>query len=180
MSCADLNKQHPKTMSTPDNSWTASALYGPVYASGSSYIHQGNIYNFLGGPDIDGVQLSPRFFKVGDYESAKDDVPVHASQTCRWVLDHPGYEQWRKDDESHILWVSASPGCGKSVLSKMLVDGGLVQHRPTSVCYFFKTGVIAQESLALALCAILHQLFRQQPFLICHAVGEYDLAGARI
>lgn len=168
-------------MSILDDSRTARVVYGPVYASDQSYIHQGDIYNFIQGHRVDEVGQCLRGFKVSDYESAKDDVPSHASQTCKWVLDHPSYEHWRKEDGSHTLWISASPGCGKSVLSKMLVDGGLIPLRPTSVCYFFfKAGVPEQESLASALCAILHQLFTLQPFLLYHAVIEYKLAGPRI
>jgi len=45
---------------------------------------------------------------------------------------------------------------------------------------FFKRGVQEQESLANALCAILHQLFRRQPKLLHHAVTEWEQLGDRL
>jgi ankyrin repeat domain-containing protein 50 len=63
-----------------------------------------------------------------------------------------------------LLWVSADPGCGKSVLAKYLVDEILPSTNTRIACYFFfKDDFEDQKSIAGALCCILYQIFRQQP-----------------
>ncbi|MBE3041069.1 hypothetical protein IMZ48_00465 [Candidatus Bathyarchaeota archaeon] len=72
---------------------------------------------------------------------------------------------------SSFLWVSADPGCGKSVLSRYLVDEELRrpgeeprgQHARTICYFFFKDGFDDQKFATTALCCILRQLFRQRP-----------------
>ena len=79
-----------------------------------------------------------------------------------------------------MLWASADPGCGKSVLSKALVDESLIGSGSgnTSTSYFFfKDDDDNKQSGANALCAILHQLFIQQPLLIKHAMEKFEQEG---
>jgi ankyrin repeat protein len=70
------------------------------------------------------------------------------------------------------------PGCGKSVLSKALVDENLLgqQENDTIVCYFFfKDTSPEQRSPVSALSALLHQLFasKKGASLIKHALPHF-------
>jgi hypothetical protein len=55
----------------------------------------------------------------------------------------PGFLEWRDSKHSRLLWVSAGPGCGKSVLSRSLIDERRVctNAMASTVClFFFKDG----------------------------------------
>ena len=63
-----------------------------------------------------------------------------------------------------MLWVSADPGCGKSVLAKYLADKVLPSTDTRTTCYFFfKDDFEDQRSSTSALCCILRQIFLQHP-----------------
>ncbi|KAB5566553.1 hypothetical protein GE09DRAFT_1187085 [Coniochaeta sp. 2T2.1] len=106
------------------------------------------------------------------YEWYKARVEDRVQDTCLWFLRHDKFQQWL-DQESGSLLVSADPGCGKSVLSKYLIDHALP--RTATICYFFKDG--DQKTVRQALCAILYQLFSQRPFLIDHAMDRFGADG---
>src|SRR5882762_7065915 len=66
-----------------------------------------------------------------------------------------------------MLWISADPGCGKSVFVKYLVDPISETTECRTTCYFFfKDDFEDQKSAASALCYILHQLFMQRRILL--------------
>ncbi|KAL8819762.1 MAG: hypothetical protein Q9191_007660, partial [Dirinaria sp. TL-2023a] len=117
---------------------------------------------------------------TSNYRADKDRNERRVPDTCQWVLDHPRFLHWRKEDEASLLWISADPGCGKSVLSRTLVDESLLTLEPAeaSVCYFFfKDDDINRQSDASALAAILHQLFVQKPALIKYAISKFGEHG---
>lgn len=120
----------------------------------------------------DDYQKCHQLFKTSRYEDFKNINPMRAEQTCRWVFENDVYNEWQKKASDGLLWISADPGCGKSVLSRSLVDYEL-QDPGTTVCHFFLKDNEEQNSLATALCAILHQLFANQPVLIRHAVKPF-------
>jgi predicted NACHT family NTPase len=63
-----------------------------------------------------------------------------------------------------LLWVSADPGCGKSVLAKYLADEVLPSTTTRATCYFFfKEDFEDQRSSIVALCSMLRQIFDQDP-----------------
>lgn len=65
-----------------------------------------------------------------------------------------------------MLWVSANPGCGKSVLAKHLADSELKTTKSRTTCYFFfKDDFEDQRSATSALSCILHQIFTQRETL---------------
>ena len=79
-----------------------------------------------------------------------------------------------------MLWVSANPGCGKSVLSKCLIEEKLATLDPqhATICYFFFKYVSPDSrSITKALSAILHQLFTKIPSLVEHAASAFDENG---
>ena len=114
-----------------------------------------------------------------DYRNQKDVNPQRVTGTCEWFLRHPKFLEWRRDTAANLLWVTADPGCGKSVLSRALVDSSLLDpDEPDAVtnstCYFFFKDDAERGSGRNALRSLLHQLFKQKPWLIRHAVREYQ------
>lgn len=121
--------------------------------------------------------------RTSDYESDKSRIADRVPGTCEWFLSHHKYQSWLSESHSRMLWVTADPGCGKSVLSKYLVDiypenataGGI------SVCYFFfRDGSEKNQDGTNALCALLHQLFTQKRALLRHALPDFEHNGSKL
>ena len=122
--------------------------------------------------------------RTTDYQFHKEKNPDRIPGTCQWFLNHPKYQEWRCKEGSW-LWVTADPGCGKSVLSRFLIDHCLrsVAERvgADNVCYFFfKDDSEDTKSATHAMCAVLHQLFSQKMQLIRHALPAFRLNGAKL
>ena len=116
---------------------------------------------------------------ASDYKSDKDSVPARVTGTCEWFFEDERFLNWRSSKSSSVLWLSAGPGFGKSVLSRALVDEKRVCNHITtsSVCYFFfKDGQERRTRGAHSLSAILHQLFENTD-LISHALPTYRRHG---
>ena len=111
--------------------------------------------------------------KDATYEWYKNRVEVRVEGTCQWFLTHDCFQRWLEQQSGPLL-VSADPGCGKSVLARYLIDHGLP--RSATICYFFFKDQ-DQNTARQALCALLHQLFSQKPFLIKYAMSEYSNNG---
>jgi hypothetical protein len=120
-----------------------------------------------------------------DYESAKNFNEVRIPGTCEWFLKHPVFLTWRESRDSCLLWLTADPGCGKSVLARYLIDrkGEILSSGNTEVpaiCYFFfKDGNPQRDNASKAVCALLYQLFLQKPHLYNHAAPDFDQKGER-
>ncbi|KAH9225157.1 hypothetical protein K456DRAFT_1767068 [Colletotrichum gloeosporioides 23] len=121
-----------------------------------------------------------RTFKTSTYEKFKNMNPDRVPGTCKWVLEHPRYTKWQQSREDDLLWISADPGCGKSVLAKSLIDGELQSTNDHIACYFFFKDNDDQNNLATALCALLHQLLGRQPLLICQAMAAFEKNGKKL
>jgi ankyrin repeat domain-containing protein 50 len=84
------------------------------------------------------------------------------------------------------LWVSADPGCGKSVLSRFLVEEELCNVKSqeslhATVCFFFfKDDNDEQKSASAALCALLHQILSQRKSLVRHAMPAFEANGKKL
>jgi hypothetical protein len=119
-----------------------------------------------------------------DYELNKNKNPIRYPGTCEWFLKHPKYQTWLHESNSVWLWVTADPGCGKSVLSRFLVDEfmRLKSSQSHSVCYFFfKDDSDLTKSATQALCSILHQLFSDKPALLRkYAIDEFKKNGSKL
>ena len=76
-----------------------------------------------------------------DFEFQKNQIPVRVRDTCLWTLHNHKYLEWRDADINRLLWISAAPGCGKSVLARCIVDedlpSTLQKDRPIRVLYYF-------------------------------------------
>ena len=93
------------------------------------------------------------------------------------MLDHPQFRTWQQTSHNDLLWISADPGCGKSVLSKSLVDREFQDANQTTFCYFFFKDNELQDNLDIALKALLHQLFSHQPQLLRYAIPVWEKKG---
>ena len=124
-----------------------------------------------------------RSFITSNYREDKDRNEQRVPKTCMWLLEHQNFLRWSQDLAAGLLWVSADPGCGKSVLSRALVDEGLLKPNAstTAVCYFFfKDDDSSRQNGANALCALLHQLFIQKPALLKYAMLDFQNHGEHL
>ena len=121
-----------------------------------------------------------RSFKTSRYEEFKNRNPERVRGTCKWVLNHPKYQSWCTCLHDDLLWISADPGCGKSVLSKSLIDQELRTEGSRTTCYFFFKDNDEQNDIAIALCAVLHQLFTHKPELLRHATPIWQRNGEKL
>ena len=116
---------------------------------------------------------------TSNYREDKDRNEKRVPGTCEWVLKHPKFLDWHRGDTFNLLWISADPGCGKSVLSRALVDEELLT-TDTTCYFFFKDDDISRQSGASAMCAVLHQLFTQKHVLLRHAIHHFRAHGSRL
>ncbi|KAH7027326.1 ankyrin repeat-containing domain protein, partial [Microdochium trichocladiopsis] len=156
---------------------------GSITASGDARIHVGNSHRHLHihseAVREETEQLRISFLqrlRACPYEERKNRNPQRAEGTCGWFTRHTRFQNWRRQ-RSALLWVSADPGCGKSVLSRYLIDAVLPVSDDRIVCYFFfKDDFEDQRTLSIALRCILHQLFRQEPSLLSSEVLKHRCA----
>jgi hypothetical protein len=97
-------------------------------------------------------------------ESYKNLNSERVPGTCEWFYSDEKFRKWRTTDAANLLWVSAGPGFGKSVLSRALIDEDRLSINVTTskVCYFFfRDGDKRRMYSTNALCALLYQLFDQ-------------------
>ncbi|KAF4548471.1 Ankyrin repeat-containing protein 24 [Elsinoe fawcettii] len=109
------------------------------------------------------------------YNEFKDRNVKRVDGTCVWALNSDEFRGWLNGDGGSILWVSADPGCGKSVLAKSLVEDDIPKLHSTTacICHFFFKDNDNQNSLAVALCSVLHQLFEHEPELLRHVIEPW-------
>ncbi|CAI7653375.1 unnamed protein product [Penicillium crustosum] len=108
-------------------------------------------------------------FKVVNYAEQKNINPKRAEGTCRWAFQSSEYIRWWKSNCKDLLWVSADPGCGKSVLARSIID----DYSESS----HLSDNDEQNNLATALCSVLHQLFSQQSDLLTYAIPTWEKNG---
>jgi hypothetical protein len=117
------------------------------------------------------------------YLEHKNRNPVRVLGTCNWFLNSENFIAWKNQRQSCLLWVSADPGCGKSVLTRSTIDERLLpdDNQAPTVCYFFfKDGLVQQQGAAKCISALLHQLFTAKPILIKYALQAYRINGSNV
>ncbi|KAK6835207.1 hypothetical protein RU639_002115 [Aspergillus parasiticus] len=125
------------------------------------------------------------------YKDRKDRNSKRVPGTCEWFTsqflkkNYPKFKDWQRntnDESPGLLWVSADPGCGKSVLTRYLVDELLLNTVERTVCYFFfKDDFADQRSGTSALSVILRQLFIAQPQLLGDTIlDKLDTDGEKL
>ncbi|KAI8945172.1 hypothetical protein F4801DRAFT_147276 [Xylaria longipes] len=107
------------------------------------------------------------------YKDRKDRNPERAPGTCEWFTSHDRFKSWREQSTSSLLWVSADPGCGKSVLARYLIDEVIPSTRTSTTFYFFfKDDFEDQRTVENALRCILRQIFDQRKELLSNELLE--------
>jgi hypothetical protein len=120
----------------------------------------------------------PHFFYQPSYESYKNLNPRRVAGTCEWVFEHPTFKWWRDSDHNELLWLSADPGCGKSVISRALVDEDLGGGDSAATGYYFFKDNEQQRGAARAVCTLLYQIFASRQHLFCkHAIPAIKRRG---
>ena len=114
------------------------------------------------------------------YEDHKDRNPARVPGTCLWFLENKRFGDWLASYSSDLLWVTADPGCGKSVLSRSLIDNELQSGPSRTTCYFFFKDVGEQRSATNAICALLHQLCTQNQSVLQQVVRVYQSNGNKL
>ncbi|KAG7009680.1 hypothetical protein G7Y79_00002g007950 [Physcia stellaris] len=120
---------------------------------------------------------------ASNYRDDKNRNGQRVPGTCEWLLTNQKFKDWRQEERNGLLWVSANPGCGKSVLSRALIDEGLLSNdtRAATICYFFfKDDDSRRQTETDALCALLHQLFIQKPALLKHGISTFESHGTSL
>ncbi|MCJ1263667.1 hypothetical protein MMC22_003537 [Lobaria immixta] len=115
---------------------------------------------------------------ASDYKTGKESNPRRVHGTCEWIFEDKRFLEWRSTKRSSLLWISAGSGCGKSMLSRCLIDEKrLCTNVMTStVCYFFfMDGQEKRFKASNAISAIYHQLFEKKSgsTLLNHAFSSY-------
>jgi ankyrin repeat protein len=118
--------------------------------------------------------------RTTDFDFSKNKNPERSPGTCEWLLQHPEYQKWLKQASTPCLWLTADPGCGKSVLSRYLVDDFTeIAAGNATICYFFFKAGEENENPNNALCALLYQLFEQNEHLLeKYGIPEYQKGGS--
>ena len=126
-----------------------------------------------------GVSHVLKRFKTYDYESTKMSATRRIDGTCEWFVQNVDYQRWRQKTTKGLLWYSADPGCGKTVLARYLVDE-VYCASPLVLYFFFQRQHRQHHALSTAICAILHQLYRYRPHLLQYAEKTYEEIGRRL
>ncbi|KAI1365712.1 hypothetical protein F5Y08DRAFT_327890 [Xylaria arbuscula] len=130
------------------------------------------VLNFWGSKPTQRVAVLKSLY-TSPYRDRMERNPDRVAGTCEWFVTHKYFQQWQGHSSSSMLLVSADPGCGKSVLSKYLVDHILPTTKSRTTCYFFfKDDFADQRSSTSALCCILHQLFEVKEVLLSSKIVE--------
>jgi predicted AAA+ superfamily ATPase len=91
------------------------------------------------------------------------------------VRKHQLYQHCDSEDtKSQFLWITGDPGCGKTVLSKFLLQGIENRHDASVAYFFFDEKYDNQNSADSCLRALLHQLIELDPKGITHAMKFFD------
>lgn len=119
--------------------------------------------------------------KVVTYSEQKNINPRRVPGTCQWALNSTEFLRWESSDCNDFLWISADPGCGKSVLARSIIDDYLEDpHSKVTICYFFFKENNEQSNLSIAICSILHQLFDKRPDLLHYAIPSWNRNGSKL
>ncbi|KAK2590898.1 hypothetical protein QQS21_011410 [Conoideocrella luteorostrata] len=187
-----IHKLSEVVSSVPDSDFEGSKSFNQTIASsGTGYLAEtqfnnpgsGQQYNVSGSGHTMNFDSEARILQerktqilqalyTTPYRDRMNRNPIRVPGTCEWFIQHDYFKQWLESKSSSMLWVSANPGCGKSVLARYLVDSVLKSAESRTVCYFFfKDDFEDQRSATGAVCCILHQLFNRE---------KDDLLSARI
>lgn len=122
-------------------------------------------------------------------DDTRTGIPDAAPGTCQWFLHTEEYQLWRDSRRHSLFYLSAGPGCGKSVLCRLLVDGDhlptLARHTDHQVVahFFFRDGQEGRMTAADALTSLLHQILsssKSDSVAMRHALQHFEKHGKNI
>ncbi|KAH7188143.1 ankyrin repeat protein [Fusarium flagelliforme] len=88
--------------------------------------------------------------------------------TCEWLTQHPHYQEWLKDENHSLLWVSGGPGKGKTMLAIYITEmlQPMVGAGDNVLLYYFCSNRDKNRNTALTIMrGILHQWVGLRPQL---------------
>ncbi|KAK4904289.1 hypothetical protein LTR49_026232 [Elasticomyces elasticus] len=96
-----------------------------------------------------------------------------------WIMQNPEFQQWRKSNQSSILWIKGDAGKRKTMLICSIIDKLQKSSTSTAIMsYFFCQATDRRLDNATAvLRGLIFMLTRQQPSLVSYVQAEYDVAG---
>ena len=108
------------------------------------------------------------------------------SGTSDWLYQEPNFMSWARNPSSAVLWLYGSPGMGKSVLTRSLVEDTLAKSQQvplpgiTVVAHFFCTYAdAALNAEAKVLRSLLHQLVQAVPSVSATLVARLQIRTRR-
>ncbi|KAI0888132.1 uncharacterized protein GGS22DRAFT_155137 [Annulohypoxylon maeteangense] len=97
---------------------------------------------------------------LGISSPPEDDITacraVRKAGTCQKLLYSEEFDSWKEADSSHVLWVHAPPGSGKSTICSTVVDY-LLEEGHNCAYFFFKHGNRQKRSLSNMLRSLAYQ-----------------------
>lgn len=108
----------------------------------------------------------PRLAKKA-LQSAKEAPQVSSYD---WILSDDDFQQWQKDEDNHLLWISGDPGKGKTMLLCGIIDQFMESKtEQLNVAFFLCQSTDASLNNAAAVVrSLLWMLVKQQPELVSH------------
>lgn len=100
-------------------------------------------------------------------DARRDNIERAAEGTCSWLMEHSDYQTWSTQGHG-LLWVTGSPGAGKSVLMDKLVTsvGKRTDDRVIVASFFVHgRGTQMQRSPSGLYRSILHQILTKSEIL---------------
>ncbi|RYP03328.1 hypothetical protein DL764_005224 [Monosporascus ibericus] len=108
--------------------------------------------------------------------------------SCKWILAHPKFQEWRSSADSRLLWIKGHHGMGKTMLVVGVINELLSQpraspesndnSRPEILSYFFCERDDPRINNACAvLRGLVYLLAVQKPELIHHLRQSYEREG---
>ncbi|KAF3108543.1 hypothetical protein TWF102_010669 [Orbilia oligospora] len=112
------------------------------------------------------------------YSEYLESIPTRFDGTGEWLFNNQEYRAWRDLDEHMVLWVTANPGCGKTVTAKEAVKRlDKPENGSRAFYFFFKSGNMNQTEWRHAICSLLYQLIFRENKLSRTIFPEYHAKG---
>ena len=127
--------------------------------------------------------LAPAAYDVEYYSNDLANArALRHPNTCKWVLDKQEMIQLsnaNNEPQESLVWISANPGAGKTILSSFLIDhfmSGAAESAVKNVFYFFCKETDADKNTAVAVSrTLLYQLYNSVKDQEVHASLDDDV-----
>ncbi|KAK2591973.1 hypothetical protein QQS21_010345 [Conoideocrella luteorostrata] len=102
-----------------------------------------------------------------EMNNRSNDIDTEADGTCKWLLDHDVYRNWKLSDRG-LLWIKGKPGSGKSTLLRYALKHAEatpnIRNGAVLASYFFHgRGTDLQRTPLGLFRSILHQVLTEVP-----------------